>query len=496
MSKFEKQNREFRAVLPKDYFSDCPPHRIIGTETEYSIQQEKSTAGLSDNIDKYIHWNIVNSLGDLSLQNSYLSNGGRLYPDLGKFIEYASAESAGPKNAVAADLAGIGIVKKIVDASKKDHRGVYRIAGSYKSAHRGMSASYNSMGTHENYMIPANIKNDENIYKYLPGYLASRFFAMGGMVQKSFNVSQKVLSLGELPIINQLERRTEDGIKPMAIIIPESASFDVVGNKQWTRLEVRFADPVMSPKSRFLSLAATSLVLRMIEHPQLIDKNLEQYVYFSEPVKVAKSFLSDLTFTKKHQTIDNKRVSALDIQKVFLDNAIKLANKIELPKDEIFAISLWKEYCTKMTNINPIEDGLESLATDYDFAALYHYLSSKSDNGLIEGSNSDTLARYYNWYRIVPEGGAIKYWSHFNDLRIVDPKYVNYLKTHAPNNTRAKIRENIIKDKNSKFEVFNWAQLRGLDANHEIINLRNAYQTEINLHLATDYESLINKKHK
>ncbi len=87
-------------VSPKDFYSDHPPQRIMGTEMEYDadhLAAEGSIMSTSTNADirHVIHGRGIGDYDKIIADDIFTGNGSRIYRD-SKHIEYASPESLGP----------------------------------------------------------------------------------------------------------------------------------------------------------------------------------------------------------------------------------------------------------------------------------------------------------------------------------------------------------------------------------------------------------------
>jgi hypothetical protein len=329
-----------RPVIADDFLSDTPPERIMGVECEYFLQPHRLSPG-SPALQKYIRAGALNTLG-IAHCEGWLDNGPRLHIDVGH-IEYATPECLGPKQTAAADFAGIKKLGAIVVASGEPSGGLYRTSGTTIMRPEGEIQSV-TKGTHENYLTSREVTESEYFKAVLPSHLATRTYAMSGGIVKRFVRSQKVSGIGGHPIAVTKTRRTDEGRKPMIMIPNYNDDKDVIGVDDLARVEVRFADPVMSPLGRFLSLAATSAVLRLIEHPELFDANALDYIELADPVLAAKAYSEDLRGTGTMLTLKGKRVTAGDIQEQLATQFQKLSEVIELPADELEAIPIWHDY--------------------------------------------------------------------------------------------------------------------------------------------------------
>lgn len=448
-------------MYPEDFFSSTPPERIIGAECEYDIQAETG-------IDKseFISPLALGKLGVKAAQAKssngpyyFLGNGGKVYQDVGEHIEYATPECLGPRQAAAADMAGTMLVASMVEATGIEHRGLFRSASMYRRRAEGdekPTVDEDTRGYHENYLIPRELTEVSQLEKAIPAYLASRIWAMGGMLRDEFSISQKAWGIGGSPFEHRRKRLVDHGQKPMCILPPDKSDGDITRDPKWARLEVRFADPTQAPTARFLSFAATSLVLRMLEHDHLVKKDLDKLT-IKNPAEAAYLFASDLTLQKTVTMEDGRQMSALDIQEAFAEIALTLSDEIDLPEDENDAVHLWMEICDNLRATQPDQIDYNDTIYEIEFAARHYYLARKNGPGPLHYGEENAY-RNLGWDRVAPLGGSRKWWQHFPS-RHIDRNEVNRLTLHPPLNTRARWRAEAINTDDS-FEHISWTEIR------------------------------------
>ncbi|MEO7364377.1 MAG: proteasome accessory factor PafA2 family protein [Candidatus Saccharimonadales bacterium] len=454
-------------VTPEDFMSVSPPARMIGIECEYNLQ----TDGLGAR--SYVTADIIRSAG-IKSHGSYLGNGGKLYVDVGDHPEYDTPECLGPRQVTIYKHAGVLVMQDIIGASNLPHRGLYLHAGT-TIRRPGNITTTKTSGTHKNYLAPRQVTNSELIDRLLPGHLATRMYAMGGKVGERYEYSQKAQGIGGTAITRLVNRRTDHGNKPMVMIPPSGDDIDTIGNADWARVEVRLADPVMSPVGEFMDTATTSLVLRLIEHPHLISPHLAEAVELAEPAQAAKIFSRDLHWKAAVTTVTGKQASWLSVQRAYAEAVAMLPEFIELPEDELDAIDRWVEFCDLAALAEPLEAEYGVLANQYDFAARHSYLAKKVGIASIRCDNPNAVQRSLLWDRITPTGGSLLYWQH-QPNPIYTNEEVQTAKSTAPP-TRALIRASVINGNDSDNRVSTWAHVARMKQPN--IVLADSYETNI-----------------
>ena len=387
-----------RFPQPPDFFGEAPPERIIGTERECLIQIDSETRS------KCVDAKAIRKAGYQSA-SGFLNNGANIGTDV-CHIEVRTANELGPQQAAAADEAAKMLVTNVVEASGYRHGGVH----GHSATRKGTKET--THGRHENYLFPRFIENSDLFDTVMMSFLTSRTFAMSGMVRNKFELSQKVSDVADPPLTRGISRRMSVGNKPMATIPSSQDDRDIFSDKNWARLEVRFSDAGFSPTINYLSFAATSLVLRMIEHESMIDVNMLKEFSFKHMARAAKTFNKDLTFTRAAETVEGARISALNYQEMLADTAEELNTRIDLPDDELVAISLWHEVIDEMRGSNLAQGEYGKLLYMTDFAPLHKYLHQAHTADTIKSTNKIVNAKQLMWYRIDPEGGAMTWWRN------------------------------------------------------------------------------------
>lgn len=443
-------------VTPKLFLSSETVDRIIGTECEYNVQNYDEnghdvplTSYCSDDA-----WNIIG----INHWHKFLGNGGGLYQDVGH-IEYDAQEDLGPRRAAARSLGGDILVARLIEASGKPHRGVYRISGS--SSQAGIEKS---SGFHESYLTPRSVSNDTLIDRVLPSQLASRIWSWSGIVREQYDFSQKIAGIGGNPVTRIVERRTEHGNKPMIMIPPASADDDTIGNKDWARIEVRLADPIMSPTMLYLALATMSLSLRLIEHKDLFSTSDFERLELLNPVVAARQYSSDLTMLKTQPTREGRDVTAMDLQENFSELYQKLKQEVKLPEDEVIAIDLLTNLPAQFKKADAEHGSYGNLIKIADLAARHTTLSATIGTMAVTNTNKRATTDSLLWDRILPAGRAKSWWAKKPSEYVSAEEIISAAFTPSTL-TRGIIRADEINDpdRRANIRTMNWAKISRKD---------------------------------
>ena len=126
--------------------------RIFGIETEFGISYSspESRPLAPEEVARYLFRKVV-SWGRSS--NVFLTNGSRLYLDVGSHPEYATAECDDLAQLIAHDRAGELILCDLVDEAQ-ERLAAEGFNGTVYLFKNNTDSAGNSYGSHENYLIP------------------------------------------------------------------------------------------------------------------------------------------------------------------------------------------------------------------------------------------------------------------------------------------------------------------------------------------------------
>src|ERR671930_2576321 len=285
--------------------------RIFGLENEYGVTCTLSgQRSLSpDEVARYLFRRVV-SWGRSS--NVFLSNGSRLYLDVGSHPEYATAECDNLVQLVTHDKAGERILEDLlVDAERR--LADEGIGGDIFLFKNNTDSAGNSYGCHENYLI-VRAGEFSRISDVLLPFLVTRQLICGaGKVLQTpkaatFCLSQRAEHIWEgvssattrsRPIINTRDEPHADAEK-------------------YRRLHVIVGDSNMCEATTMLKVGTASLVLEMIESGvPFRDFSLDN------PIRAIREVSHDLTGTRPVRLAAGREASALDIQREYFSRAVE-----------------------------------------------------------------------------------------------------------------------------------------------------------------------------
>ncbi len=404
--------------------------RIFGIENEYGITctfegQRRLTP---DEVARYLFRKVV-SWGRSS--NVFLSNGSRLYLDVGSHPEYATPECDHVRELVVHDKAGERIVEGLV-ADAQERLTEEGIDGEIYVFKNNTDSAGNSYGCHENYLV-GRAGEFQQLSDVLIPFLVSRQITCGAgkVVTTSkgatYCVSQRADHIWEgvssattrsRPIINTRDEPHADA-------------------ERYRRLHVIVGDSNMSETTTLLKVGSCDLVLRMIEAGTVVrDLTLEN------PIRAIREMSHDMTGRKTVRLSNGRELSALQIQSEYLERAQAFADREGL-EDPVHkqVLDLWER------TLRAVDTGNLSLVdTEVDWVIKHKLITGyMAKHGL--PMEHPRIAQLDLAYHDINRGRGLFYLlqKHGRAARVCTDPEVFRAKTVPPQTTRARLRGDFIK---------------------------------------------------
>lgn len=420
--------------------------RIFGIENEYGVTCTlRGQRRLSpDEVARYLFRRVV-SWGRSS--NVFLANGARLYLDVGSHPEYATPECDSIYDLVAHDKAGERILEQLLAGAEQrlEEEG---IRGDIYLFKNNTDSAGNSYGCHENYCTSR--KDDfANYAEVLIPFLVSRqIYAGAGKILQTargamFCLSQRAEHIWEgvssattrsRPIINTRDEPHADA-------------------ERYRRLHVIVGDSNMNEYATFLKVGAASLLLRMLEEPNVVLRDMT----LENPIRAIREISHDITCRRRVRLANGREVSALDIQSEYLERALRYAERRDLSPQEKQALTMW-EHCLSQIERDPLE-----LSRECDWVTKYHLVEGYRAKHDLELSDP-RLALIDLQYHDVNRQRGLFYKMQARDMveRICVDADIAQAVEYPPQTTRARLRGEFIrraKERKRDYTV-DWVHLK------------------------------------
>jgi proteasome accessory factor A len=402
--------------------------RIFGIETEFGVtctfhgQRRLSP----DEVARYLFRRVV-SWGRSS--NVFLSNGSRLYLDVGSHPEYATAECDDLTQLVTHDKAGERILEDLlVDAERR--LADEGIGGDIYLFKNNTDSAGNSYGCHENYLVGRAGEFSRIADVLLPFLVTRQLICGAGKVLQTprgavYCLSQRAEHIWEgvssattrsRPIINTRDEPHADA-------------------ERYRRLHVIVGDSNMAEPTTLLKVGSANLVLEMIEAGvQFRDFTLDN------PIRAIREISHDLTGRRQVRLAGGREASALDIQREYYSRAVQHVKENGSPSASERVLELWGRALDAVE-----EQDFSKIDTEIDWAIKHRLVEryrAKHDLDL----SSPRIAQLDLAYHDIRRGRGVFDLLQRKGLvrRITDDGEIELAKDTPPQTTRAKLRGDFI----------------------------------------------------
>ena len=421
--------------------------RIFGIETEFGIAYSgPDSRPLSpEEVARYLFRKVV-SWGRSS--NVFLTNGSRLYLDVGSHPEYATAECDDLAQLVAHDRAGELILDDLVEEAE-DRLRAEGFNGSVYLFKNNTDSAGNSYGSHENYLIPRRLEFSRLADILIPFLVTRQLLVGAGKVLKTqsgslYAFSQRADHIWEgvssattrsRPIINTRDEPHADA-------------------EHYRRLHVIAGDSNMSETTTLLKVGSVDLMLRVIEAGGILrDLRLEN------PIRSIREISHDLTGQMPLKLANGTTMTALELQRVYLAKvqdfvAANGAHNRHVPQ----VLDLWER------TLDAIESqDTSGIDTEIDWAIKKKLVDRYAERNSLD-LTSPRLAQLDLTYHDISRRRGLFYLlqSRGETARVVEDSHVKEAVDIPPQSTRAKLRGDFVrraKAANRDFTV-DWVHLK------------------------------------
>ena len=404
--------------------------RIFGIETEFGVTctfqgQRRLTP---DEVARYLFKRVV-SWGRSS--NVFLTNGARLYLDVGSHPEYATAECDDFHDLIVQDKAGERILEELI-LDAQDRLAEEGIEGEIYLFKNNTDSGGNSYGCHENFLIKRRQDYLEQIEALLPFLITRQLICGAGKVLTTprgtiYSLSQRADHMWEgvssattrsRPIIN-----TRD--EPHA------------GSEAYRRLHVIVGDSNMSEMTTLLKVVSMDFVLRLLE-----TGNLTRDFTLENPIRAIRDVSHDISGLALVTLNSGSTMSALDMQWAYLEMAKNYAasGDMNLTPEHKIALELWERTLVAIQTENHA-----LISQDIDWAIKKHLLDSYQEKHNLD-LLSPRIAQLDLMYHDITQNRGLFYLLQKNARvnRVTTDSEIVAAQTVPPQTTRAKLRGDFI----------------------------------------------------
>lgn len=379
--------------------------------------------------------------------NVFLANGARLYLDVGSHPEYATPECDNLKELVTHDKAGERILEQLVESAEQ-RLAEESIKGDIFLFKNNTDSAGNSYGCHENYLTSREDELGHYAEVLIPFFVSRQIYAGAGKVLQSargarYCISQRAEHIWEgvssattrsRPIINTRDEPHADA-------------------ERYRRLHVIVGDSNMSEYTNFLKVGATTIMLRMLEDPTVVLRDLT----LENPIRAIREISSDITCRRAVRLANGRELSALDIQSEYLARALRYAERNEMSELELKALGMW-EHCVTALESDPMK-----LDSQVDWVIKHQLLERYRDKHGLELSDARVALMDLQYHDVNQKRGLFYIMQRRGLLeRVCSDDEIMQAVDQPPQTTRARLRGEFIRKAKARKRDYtvDWVHLK------------------------------------
>jgi proteasome accessory factor A len=242
-------------------------------------------------------------------RNKTLINGARYYVDHAH-PEYSTPEVTNVRDLVVHEKAG----ERVLEASRREANALLPEGTQMLIYKNNSDRKGNSYGSHENYLMDRRTSFKQIVENLMSFFVTRQVFCGAGKVGAE-NRSQPVdFQISQRADFFETEVALDTMVKRPIINTRDEPHAD---REKYRRLHVIVGDANLSEYTIYLRNGVSSIILEMIE-----DGAVDKDVALRDPVKAIKEVSHDPTCRKALQLDDGRKLTAVEVQKSYLEMAL------------------------------------------------------------------------------------------------------------------------------------------------------------------------------
>ncbi len=371
-------------------------------------------------------------------RNKTLVNGARYYVDHAH-PEYSCPEVTNVHDLVVHEKAG----EKVLEASRREANALLPEGTQMLLYKNNSDRKGNSYGSHENYLMDRRT-SFKQIVEHLMSYFATRQVYTGAGKVGSENRSQPCqYQLSQRADFFETEVALDTMVKRPIINTRDEPHAD---REKYRRLHVIVGDANLSEYTIYLRNGATSIVLSMIE-----DGAINKDLALRDPVQAIKEASHDPTCKKELQLDNGKRLTAVQVQKEYLDMALRYVSGRDIDDETRDILEKWQ------TVLECLERDPMELDTKIDWVMKKAMIESFMDRKELDWGAPQVQMLDLQYHDLRPDKGLYYLLERQGRAeRIVSDAEIAAAITQPPSDTRAYFRGECLRRYGSAVFGVNW----------------------------------------
>jgi hypothetical protein len=310
---------------------------LMGTEAEYAVSgrgpggamaPEEAFRLLNEALRLERRW-LPDAAGGWA---AYFEHGGRVYMDSGGHPEHATPECSTPTQVALYDKAGERLFDLARQRVRRDHPGTTVTVA--KNNVGPIHADEATWGCHESYTMW--VRGDRAAEQLVPHVVSRLIYAGAGCLSgrpgcEGFELSQRARHVRAVVGTDTTSNR------PIFCTRLRKATDHGPGN--WTRAHLIAKDSQRAPFGIYLTFATTGLLFLMVNDGRRVGQGLA----LADPVKAAQAIAGDPWLRTAVPLADGRKMTALDIQDAYLEQAQRAVQADGFPEWAPEVIRHWTD---------------------------------------------------------------------------------------------------------------------------------------------------------
>ena len=318
--------------------------RIFGLENEYGLIFSPN-GRIYLPIEKVLGYIFEGLIPNSWPSNAFLVNGARFYQDTGCHPEYSTPECDNIEDLVIHDKAGERLLEACLPAAEERLR-EEGLSGEIYIFKNNTDSLGNTYGCHENFLMRRDVDFWKVTEQLIPFFVTRQVFAGAGKVLKLSGKTQLCLSQRA----QHIHEKTSSSTTSSRSII-NTRDEPHADAEKYRRLHIIVGDSNMSEVATYLKVGTAALVLSMIEDGFTVNG-----IELDDPVKAIREIARDTSLKKKIKLEDGREMTAIEIQRVYLERAMEYLWSKRMPWKRMWSVggpgcsTAWKKIpCSSAT---------------------------------------------------------------------------------------------------------------------------------------------------
>jgi proteasome accessory factor A len=371
-------------------------------------------------------------------RNKTLVNGARYYVDHAH-PEYSSPEVTSVRDLVVHEKAG----ERVLELSRREATALLPDGAQMLIYKNNSDRKGNSYGSHENYLMDRRTSFKQIVEHIMPFFVTRQVYCGAGKVGSENRGHPCGYQLSQRADFFETEVALDTMVKRPIVNTRDEPHAD---REKYRRLHVIVGDANLSEYTIYLRNGVTALVLSMIE-----DGAIDKSFALRDPVRAIKEVSHDPSCRRELQLDNGKRLNAVQIQREYLELALRYASTHSLDPVEKDVLAKWEAVLAALAR-DPME-----LDTRIDWVMKKAMIESFMQRKSLDWDSPQVQMLDLQYHDLRPDKGLYFLLARQGRAeRIVTDEEILAAITVPPCDTRAYFRGECLKRYGSAVFGVNW----------------------------------------